>query len=94
MPPAAALVADVLTSVNGDGDGPGDSDGGDAADAEEADNDDASPASAWSPPPDMADIFMSQVRLCSLVASSGFRILPSPPQPMPSCGIQEVRQRQ
>ena len=60
LPPAAAPVADVLTGIIGDG--PRDGDGDDAVDAE-VDDADASPTSAWSPPPDMADIFMSQVGL-------------------------------
>ena len=55
-----APAADVATGVNGDG--PGDSD---AADAEVAEDADASAVSAWSPQPDMADIFMSQIGLSS-----------------------------
>ena len=62
LPPAAAPVADVPTGVNDDGDGPGDNDGDDAGDAEDVDDAEASPVSAWSLP---ADIFMSLVGLSS-----------------------------
>ena len=60
--PPATLVADVPTGVSGDGDGPGDNDGYDTADADDMDDAEASPVSAWSLP---ADIFMSLVGLSS-----------------------------
>ena len=63
LPPAAALVADVPTGVNGDS--PGDDDGDGAADAEDVDDAEASLVSAWSLSSDMADIFMSLVGLSS-----------------------------
>ena len=75
LTPDATPAANVPTDVFGDG--PGDSDGDDAADAAEADNSDASLASAWSLPPDMAEVFMSQAGLGADTWEESKRLGPS-----------------
>ena len=59
---ASAAAASALTSVSGDGDGPEGSVGDDTTSSAVSD-DHVTPSSAWSPPPDMAEAFMSQVGL-------------------------------
>ena len=60
---APAAPASALTGVSGDGDGPESTIGDDAASLLVTDDHFVSPSSSWSPPPDMAQAFMSQVGL-------------------------------